>query len=118
MAGLVAAGKNLMLDSGFTPGFLSVHSADPGATGTSELTGGSPAYARKAITWGGASAGVKSNTNSMVFDIPPGGVTAYVAYWSASTAGTYYGSRALSATETFVGQGTLTVAAGDLDESL
>lgn len=49
--------------------------ADPG-TGTNfagtEATGGSPAYARVAVTWGAAASGQKTNTNSMTIDVPAG----------------------------------------------
>ena len=48
---------------------------DPGTgtnfTGT-EATGGSPAYARQAVTWGAASSGQKSNSGSLTFDVPAG----------------------------------------------
>lgn len=54
MAGLVNASKNSMLDHlGTLVGFASLHTADPGTSGTSEVAGGAPAYARKAITWAG-----------------------------------------------------------------
>ena len=36
---------------------ISVHTGSPGTTGASEATGGAPAYARKATTWGAASGG-------------------------------------------------------------
>jgi hypothetical protein len=49
--------------------------SDPGTgtnfTGT-EATGGSPAYARQAVTWGTAASGQLSNTNALTFDVPPG----------------------------------------------
>src|SRR5882672_1047880 len=53
--------KNLMLGaiataSATNPDFGSLHSAYS-TTGTNELTGGSPAYARKALTWASPSAG-------------------------------------------------------------
>lgn len=112
MAGLTTAAKNSMLDQlGTIVTFLSLHSADPGATGTSELTGGSPAYARKAASWSAASASSKALSASPTFDVPAGATVAYVGYWSAASAGTFYGSRALSASETFTGQGTYTLSA-------
>lgn len=118
MAGLVTAGKNLMLDSGFAPAYVSLHTADPGATGTSEVTGGSPAYARKTVSWGAAASGTRSNSTQVVFDVPSGTTISYLGYWSAVSAGTFYGSRALSANETFGGQGTYTIAIGDIDETV
>lgn len=116
MAGLTTEGRNLMLDSGFAPGYASLHSADAGATGDNELSGGSPAYARKAITWGSAASGTRSSTNSQVFDVPAGSTVAEVGYWSAPSGGTFYGSRAVTS-ESYTGQGTYTVAVGDIDES-
>jgi hypothetical protein len=117
MAGLTTAGRNLMLDSGFAPAYASIHSADPGAAGDNELSGGSPAYARKALSWAAASSGTRSNSADVVADIPPGSTVAYVGYWSASSGGTFYGSRAVSS-ESFTGQGTYTIAAGGIDESV
>jgi len=82
--------KNAMLDSAVSgaPGtalFLGLHST-LGQSGT-ELTGGSPAYARKAITWQAAAAGAKDLTAAVTFDVPVVTVR-MVGLWSASTAGT------------------------------
>lgn len=72
--------KNLMLDAldeAVTQiTHVGVHTlTDPG-TGTNanagEATGGSPAYARQAVTWGAASGGVKQNTGTLTFDVPAG----------------------------------------------
>lgn len=64
--------------------------ADPG-TGTNhsgtEATGGSPAYARQAVTWAAASAGTKSNSNSMTFDVPAG-TYGFFGLFNASTGNT------------------------------
>jgi hypothetical protein len=72
---------------------ISLHNGDPGTTGVNELTGGSPAYARKAVTWAAAASGQRSNTAQLLFDVPavatPG--VAYLGFWSAITAGTFYG---------------------------
>lgn len=120
MAGLANAGKHVMLDAfGASATFLSLHSADPGASGTTaELSGGSPAYARKGLAWNAAATGAKTNSAPVVFDVPAAQTVTHVGYWSAVTGGTYYGSRALGATESFTGQGTYTVPAGQLSETL
>jgi hypothetical protein len=119
MAGIVAAGANRMLD-GLTGGvgYVSLHTADPGSTGTSEVTGGSPAYARKAITWTAASASATSNSAQIVFDVPTSTTIRYLGYWSASTSGTFYGSRILDTAQTFSSQGTYTLAIGAISESV
>lgn len=110
---LSTAGKNAALDAlGAT--YASLHSADPGATGTAnELTGGTPAYARKAISFAAAAAGVKAVQATLpVFNIPAGATVAYVGLWSA-IAGTYLGCFDVT-DEVFAGQGTYTVSAGSL----
>lgn len=85
--------------------FASLHTAAPGTTGASELTGGAPAYARKAITWAaGGSDGIV--TGSVTFDVPASTITA-AGLWTAVTAGTFLDSVAVS--QTFAAQGQLTV---------
>ena len=119
MAGIVAAGANLML-TGLTTNavFVSLHTADPGTSGTSEVTGGSPAYARKSITWTAAAASTTSNSAQVVFDVPTSTTIRFLGYWSASTSGTFYGSRALDANQTYTSQGTYTLAIGAITESV
>src|SRR5438093_4487812 len=58
-----------------------------GASGT-EVTGGSPAYARKAITWNAAATGSKDISAAVTFDVPAGTTIVAVQAWSAVTAGT------------------------------
>lgn len=108
-AGLNNNAKNAMLNQLTSLAvFVSAHTADPGATGTSEVTGGSPAYARKAITWNAASSGSATASNTPVFDIPASTTVAFVGLWSAATSGTFYGSADV-VDEVFAGQGTYTV---------
>lgn len=115
--GLNNTAKNLMLDAlGAVAVYVSLHTADPGTTGTSEVTGGSPAYARKPVTWNAASAANLDNNANPAFDIPAGTTLTHFGLWSAATAGTFYGGNALSASETFGGQGTYTFT--DIDVSL
>lgn len=100
---IVVAGKNLMLDQlASRATYLSLHRADPSTTGANELTGGSPAYARKAVTWGSASSGAVASSASVRFDVPAGDV-AYVGLWSSG--GTFYGAGAVTR-ETYAAQGT------------
>lgn len=68
----------------------SLHSAYS-TTGTNELTGGSPAYARKAVTGAAASGRSKVFTPAAAFDVPSGATVAWVGRWNASTAGTFWG---------------------------
>lgn len=90
--------------------YMSLHTADPADTGVNEITGGTPVYARKPITWGAASGGgAVSITNSPVFDIPSGITPTHFGLWTAATGGTYRGGGPLAAPETFTAQGTYTV---------
>jgi len=119
MAGIVAAGASVMLTGLSTnAGFVSLHTADPSTGGTSEVTGGSPAYARQAITWTAPSASAMSNSAQIVFNVPTSTTIRFLGYWSASTGGTFYGSRALDANQTYTSQGTYTLAIGNISESI
>jgi hypothetical protein len=87
----------------------SLHTADPSTTGASEVTGGSPAYARKAITWAASSAASKTLTGTVTFDVPGGTTVTHAGLWSAISAGTFRGGGALSGSEVFGAQGTYTL---------
>lgn len=67
----------------------SLHTADPGTTGTSEVTGGSPAYARVAITWTAGSSDGVYTTNTLTFNLPASTAVTHVGLWSASTGGSF-----------------------------
>jgi hypothetical protein len=117
MAGLVDAGKNLLLD-GFAGGvaFVSLHTADPSTDGSSEVSGG--AYTREAVSWASANSGSVSSSASVVFDVPGSTTITHLGYWSASTSGTFYGARALDTNQTFATAGTYTIASGNITETI
>jgi len=85
------------------------HTADPGAadTATAEVTGGSPAYARKAVAWNAASAGAATQNGDVVLDIPAGTTVTYVSLWN--TAGTVRYLKKAVTSEAFGAQGTYTI---------
>lgn len=91
---LANAAKHLMLDAldeTATGGadFGSLHTAYS-TTGANEVTGGSPAYARKALTWGAAASGAKALAATFpVWDVPAGTTVAWWGGWDAVTAGTF-----------------------------
>lgn len=88
--------------------WISLHTTDPGTTGANEATGGSPAYARKQTTWaGGASDGAVPGSQ-VIFDAPAG-TYGFASQWSASTAGTFISSWALSSPVTLGAQGQVLV---------
>ncbi len=90
---------------------LSLHTADPGEDGTAnEVTGGS--YAKQAITFGAASAGVSSMSNSPSFTNMPACTVSHIAIWDQGTNCLFKG--ALSASKTVnsgdtYNQSTLTI---------
>lgn len=92
-----AACKNLMLDA-FGGTYISAHSAYS-TSGANEISGGSPAYARKSATYAAASGGTKASSNSPVFDIPPSTTVRFIGLWTAVTSGTFLGMVANGGTE-------------------
>jgi hypothetical protein len=80
-----------------------------------EISGGSPAYARKAIAFSAAAGGsMDDSTNGAVFDVPAGASVDYVGYYSAVTAGTLNAVDKVTS-EVFGAQGTYTLTDADLD---
>jgi len=108
-------GKNVMLDAlaGLAV-FVSLHEGDPADNGANEISGGAPAYIRKAITWNPAAAGSIDSQNAPVLDVGAGKTVSYVGFWSAESGGVFYGS-ALVTEEVFGAQGTYTLTDADLD---
>lgn len=119
MPGLTNAGKNALL-TGLTgqATFVSLHTTDPGTNGTGEVTGGTPAYARKSVSWASPANGAVASSGSIVFDVPGSTTISHLGYWTAATGGTFLGSRALDASQTFATQGTYTISTGNLTESV
>lgn len=114
------AAKNAMLDAldegGSLPGaFISLHTADPGTTGASEVAGGSPAYTREAAVWGAAASGAKDLTSTPQFDVPASTTVTHYGVWTLVSGGSFIGGGALSASEVFSGQGTYTLSDADLN---
>lgn len=108
------AGKNYMLTQFKAQiGYMSLHAAYPATIGN-EITGGSPAYARKAVTWGTATSGAIAASNQPSFDVPSGVTVAAVGFFSALTAGTLYGDYDVT-DEVFAGQGTYTVTSSAIN---
>ena len=96
--------------------YISLHTADPTTTGASEATGGSPAYARKLVTWNAAtfSAGIETVTSavSATFDVPAG-TYAFFGIWDAATAGNYLMGGTCTS-QVFSAQGQYQIAAAGI----
>jgi hypothetical protein len=127
MAGMTNDSKNTMLDSGYGTGassgtFMSLHTGDPTVTVATalanEITGGSPAYARKQVNYAAAASGAKALAANVVFDIGAGTAFSHYALWSVVSTGTqaqFKGSGVLGAAEGAYGsQGTYTVTAANV----
>lgn len=111
--GLSNFGKDAMLDSStdWPPAYISLHTADPGSTGAHEVSGGTPAYARLAPSWGAAVDGVKAMTSTLSFDIPASTSVSYFGFWTDETGGDFIGGAQLSATESYTAQGVYNLTA-------
>jgi hypothetical protein len=108
--------KDAMLDAlGALMTRVALHTGDPGAanTASNELTGGSPAYARKAIAWGSASGGIIAASSAPVFDVPASTTVSWLSFWN--TAGTVRYAKKNITDEVFGAQGTYTLSAADFD---
>lgn len=105
--GLTVNGRNERLnDMAADYTTMSLHTADPGETGASEVTGGSPAYARIAsIAWNAASNGSITMSSVPVFNVPGAVTVAYVGFWKGAV---FQAGYALTTAQAFSYQGTLT----------
>lgn len=82
--------KATMLNA-LAPAYGSLHTAYS-VTGANEVTGGSPAYARKALTWAAAASGAKALAATLpVWDVPAGTDVPWIGFWDAVTSGNFLG---------------------------
>jgi hypothetical protein len=91
------AARNAML-GGFPGTHLSAHTAYS-STGANELTGGTPAYARKAVTYAAAASEARTASNTPTFDVPAAATVRWIGMWDALTAGNFQGMIANGGTE-------------------
>lgn len=86
-----------------------LHTGDPGAanTASNEVTGGSPAYARKAVAWNAAGSGAATQNGDVVLDVPAGTTVSWVSLWNS--AGTVRYLKKDVTDEVFGAQGTYTI---------
>jgi len=125
MAGLSTSSRNSLLDvlvngtawAADAARYLSLHTADPGTTGASEVTGS--AYARVDVTasFPNAAAGLCSNDVAITF--PTVTTTGYTVthwgLWSAATAGTFRAGGDVSPDKVLAVGGIPEFAIGELD---
>jgi hypothetical protein len=95
--------NNLAAAYGTNATHSALYSTVPGAAAGTELTGGSPAYARKPLSWSAPAASAISA--SATHDVPAGATVAGAGVHTALTAGTYLDGGAVTS-QAFASQGT------------
>jgi len=95
MAGLSPAGETAILAALTGTVYVSLHTADPGTAGASEISGNG--YARQGpvvFSNSGSEPTVASNTAIITYPAAtaPWGTPTFFGIWTAATAGTYNGS--------------------------
>lgn len=99
--------ETLAIAYGAAATFGAVYTTAPGASAGAEPSGGSPAYARKSLSWtAGTVDGVVTATAT--FDIPAGTTVVGVGVHTASTGGTYLDGASVTS-QAFASQGTYAV---------
>ena len=122
--GLAAATANSLLDAlvnaanytAPTAVWLQLHTADPGAAGTTSVAGNTT---RKDITAAFSAAGSGAVTNDVAVtwtSVSTSEDYTHCSAWSASSAGTFYWSAPITANAVTAGD-TFTLAVGDIDLS-
>lgn len=83
-----------------------LYTTAPGASAGTEVTGGAPAYARKALSWSAPSA--SAVTATATFDVPSGATVVGTGFHTALTGGTYLDGVSVTS-QAFASQGTFQV---------
>lgn len=80
----------------------------PGSSAGTEVSGGSPAYARIAPTWGTAASSAITTTAALAFNVPASTTVVGFEFYDAATAGNYLDGCSITS-QTFASQGTYSV---------
>ena len=101
--------KNLATAYGTNATYGSMYTTAPGSSAGTEVSGGSPAFARKALTWSTpATVGSTAETTATaVFDIPASTTVVGAGVHTASTGGSYLDGASITS-QAFATQGTYT----------
>lgn len=105
----VLRGTSAASFTGVTTLFVQLHTADPGAAGTTAV---SSTTTRQAVNFAAASAGSQALTGTTAWTTwagTNGEVVTHISVWGASSAGTFYYSVALTASKTVNTGDTLTL---------
>ena len=115
--GWSAAAANSALDTwGATYPFMQLHTAAPGAAGTTAVA---TEDTRKEVTWGSAGSGAMTSVTSALTWTNVAGTEDYAncSMWTLAAAGSFGGSGSVTANPVNAGD-TFTIAVGDVDASL
>lgn len=122
--GITTAEANKMLDAymkgtsyaGNSTPYVKLHTGDPGAAGTSNAAGNTT---RQAATFAAASAGANAtNADINWTNVGTAETYSHVSFWTASSAGTFLGSAALTASKTVAIGDNFQIPSGSLTMSL
>ena len=95
--------NSLATTYGSTATHAALYTTAPGASAGTEPSGGSPAYARRPISWSAPASGVITAT--VTFDVPAGTTVVGAGVHTAVTAGTYLDGGAVPS-QAFASAGT------------
>jgi len=99
-----------------TTPYVSLHDADPGETGTAEVTGGS--YARQLGSFGAASSEALDNDAAITYALMPAVTVTHVGIFDAVSGGNFIWGQALDASQVVAVNNTFEFAIGALDAVL
>lgn len=94
--------------TGIAGTFIQLHTGDPGSAGTANQ---SAVTSRQSATFSAAASGAIALSNSPAFTMTATETITHISVWSASTAGNFHWSAALTASKSVVNTDTLTFTA-------
>jgi hypothetical protein len=98
--------------------FFSLHTADPGTTGASEVAGGSYARQNANSVWASESGGSKSTNVNVDFASMPAVTVTHVGVWDASTSGNFLVGGPLAASKVVNSGDTFRLTSGGTTASM
>lgn len=96
--------------------YISLHTADPGTTGASEVAGGS--YARQSGAFASASAKASVSNAAINYTLMPACTATHFGVWDASSGGNFLWGGVLSASKTINAGDTFQFPSGQLAFSI
>lgn len=102
--------------TGITNVYISLHTADPGLTGASEVTGGS--YARQLASFETAASKASQTDAVIEFAGMPTATITHIGIWDAASAGNFLWGGVNSGSQSVSAGNTFRLASGALDVSL